>query len=381
MADRDDQRNASSAGDDPHRDLAGVLHDVSNALTVLLGWVGEARAPGATPETIASALTIIEQRARIARDLARQAIGGGRVDEERALGSVVIEVVEALRVEAARAGITLTTSGGDTTSIVAGAFDVSEILTNLLLNAIAHAPKGSEVTVETAYEAARCAVLVCDRGPGVPEDRRDAIFEGASLRAGGAGVGLRHSRNLARARGGDVELLAPAPPYGARFRLTWPLGGASAAKRSVPRIPIAEASSPALTVREPAITRRRGREVRELEGRRILVLEDDDAVVLLLETALEARGAAVTIAASTAELTTALEAAPYDAALVDLSPIAHDPAAALARLRASSPDLDLVLITGSADRLPDAVATENIVLVRKPFELPEVLAALAKKSS
>jgi hypothetical protein len=38
---------------DPHKDLAGVLHDVSNALTFLLGWVGEARSPAATPDAVA----------------------------------------------------------------------------------------------------------------------------------------------------------------------------------------------------------------------------------------------------------------------------------------------------------------------------------------
>ena len=89
---------------DPHRDLACVLHDVSNALTVLLGWVGEAKRPDASPEAVAYALAIVEQRARIARDLARAAIGAPRIDEQRSIGEIVGEVLVALRVEAARAG-------------------------------------------------------------------------------------------------------------------------------------------------------------------------------------------------------------------------------------------------------------------------------------
>src|ERR1700722_11637231 len=49
---------------DPRRDVTGALHDVSNALTVMLGWLGEARAAGASREAIDDALRIVEQRAR-----------------------------------------------------------------------------------------------------------------------------------------------------------------------------------------------------------------------------------------------------------------------------------------------------------------------------
>jgi CheY-like chemotaxis protein/anti-sigma regulatory factor (Ser/Thr protein kinase) len=345
----------SHAPGDPHKDLAGVLHDVSNALTVLLGWVGETRAADATPETIAYALGIIEQRARIARDLARHAIGGPRIDEQRPVGELVTEVARSLRVEAARTGVTLRVSGGDVGATVTGALDVSQVVTNLALNAIAYAPRGTEVVLEASCDDDKAWIVVTDLGPGVPPSRRDGIFRGESLRPGGAGVGLRHSRALARARGGDVELLPPDPARGARFRLGWP--------------------------REDAILRRPSTmpRARELSGRRVLLVEDDVAVTQLVETALEGRGATVTIAASKTELAGALATGPYDAALLDLSPIADDVSGAIARLRACSPGIELVLITGSADRLPEAVTAESMKLVRKPFELGEVLAALSPK--
>ncbi|MBX3264046.1 MAG: response regulator [Labilithrix sp.] len=357
MTDRDDEDKPESQRGDPHRDLAGVLHDVSNALTVLLGWVGEARAADATPETTAYALTIVEQRARIARDLARHAIGSPRIDEQLPAGEIAREVVDALAVEASRVGATMLVNGADALAKVAGALDVSQVLTNLVMNALAYAPRGSEVTVDVTADDERVAIVVADQGPGVPESRRDGIFRGASFRPGGTGVGLRHSRALARAAGGDVELL-PSPPEaaGARFRVTWPRVDA------VPRPPV---STP---------------RVRELTGMRVLVVEDDAAVTQLLETALEGRGADVTVASTGAELAAAVAGARYDAALVDLSPIADDAAGALANLRTSSPGIDLVLITGSADRLPDVVGTEGMKLVRKPFELAEILAALSKKA-
>ncbi|MCW5838245.1 MAG: HAMP domain-containing histidine kinase, partial [Labilithrix sp.] len=180
MTDRDDEDKPESQRGDPHRDLAGVLHDVSNALTVLLGWVGEARAADATPETTAYALTIVEQRARIARDLARHAIGSPRIDEQLPAGEIAREVVDALAVEASRVGATMLVNGADALAKVAGALDVSQVLTNLVMNALAYAPRGSEVTVDVTADDERVAIVVADQGPGVPESRRDGIFRGAS---------------------------------------------------------------------------------------------------------------------------------------------------------------------------------------------------------
>jgi CheY-like chemotaxis protein/two-component sensor histidine kinase len=334
------------------RDLAGVLHDVSNALTVVLGWVGEARAEGATPDAVAYALTIIDQRARVARDLARQAIGATRIEEPEPALALTNDVVSALKVEASRAGVVLDREGS-ADGEVCGALDLSQVLSNLVLNAIAFAPKGTAVTVRLAQLDGVIEWIVEDRGPGVPADKRDAIFEGTSLRSGGIGVGLRHARALARAWGGDVELVSSEA--GGCFRIRWPRFDA------IPRPPVSVSRMPTL------------------EGLRILLVEDDVAVTQLVETALDARGAEVVVAANPAELDRAL-ATPFDAALIDLSPLGADIAGALRRMRAAGPSADLVLITGSADRLPEIPEAEGMKLVRKPFELSELLAALKNRT-
>ena len=120
---------------------------------------------------------------------------------------IVEEVGKALVVEAQRADVRLVVKGGDATAKVAGALDVSQVLTNLVLNALAYAPRGSAVDVTVTVDDERCTIVVADDGPGVAPERRESIFHGDSLRPGGTGVGLRHSRALARAWGGDVELL------------------------------------------------------------------------------------------------------------------------------------------------------------------------------
>lgn len=339
---------------DPHGDLAGVLHDVSNALTVLLGWVSEARAPNATPDAVVYALSIIEQRARIARDLARHAIGGARIDEQRDVAGLVEELAQALRIEAQQRGVKLVVRGGGTAARVAGARDLSQVLTNVVLNALAHAPAGSAVDVVVEGEDERSAVTVEDDGPGVPDERRASVFEGDTQRPGGAGVGLRHARAIARSAGGDVTLLPRRPGKGASFRIIWPRVDV------VPRPPMSNAR------------------VSDLLGLRVLVVEDDPAVTQLLEAALEARGADVAVARTRAALDAVLASAEFDVALVDLSPIAGDVATALAALRDACRGR-VVLMTGQADALPEAARDPAIELVRKPFEVREIVAALARR--
>src|SRR5207237_1088559 len=97
----------------------------------------------------------------------------------------------------------------------------------------------------------------------------------------------------------------------------------------------------------------------------------------LLSTALALRGAVVTPARTLAELALAASLTTFDAALLDLSPIAADVGAALRCVRVTSPAAKLVLISGSAGGLPDIAATLAAAWVRKPFEVSEVMGVLA----
>jgi CheY-like chemotaxis protein len=357
----DDSRPSLPPGEpqalgDPHRDVAGALHDVSNALTVLLGWVAEARAGRGSPELTDRALAIVEERARSARNLARRAIGAEVPidDAEEPLDAVLADVVEALSVEAQRSGVTLFVVRTCPGTRVPEAADASQVLTNVLLNAIAWTPSGGRVTVEPAADAVQVFVTVEDQGPGVsPKDARRVFHGGVSGRDGGAGVGLKHARAVARAAGGDLELLPQQPSRGARFRLRWP------------RVEISTQRTTPLSVPRPAV----------LAGTSVLVVEDDLDVATLLEGALGARGAKVVVARTAGEL--AVHARDrHDAALVDLSPIAHDVRGAVDVLRKGSPGLALVFISGSAVGLPEGLEAEEVRWIRKPFDVSEVVAAL-----
>jgi signal transduction histidine kinase len=104
---------------------------------------------------------------------------------------------------------------------------VDQIVTNLLSNVEKYA-RGSEVTVTTRTVDDQIVVAVADRGPGVPDAERAAIFEpfyraSDSLTEGasGTGIGLAIARELARACGGDLALAAS--DRGACFELTLPI--------------------------------------------------------------------------------------------------------------------------------------------------------------
>lgn len=91
-------------------------------------------------------------------------------------------------------------------------------LTNLIENALAHAPGGSVVEVR----AGAACLAVLDRGPGVPPAERDGIFRrfqrGQGDRPGGAGLGLAIVAGIAARHGGSV-CVEGRPGGGAAFVL------------------------------------------------------------------------------------------------------------------------------------------------------------------
>ncbi|HKP77442.1 MAG TPA: ATP-binding protein, partial [Longimicrobiaceae bacterium] len=86
------------------------------------------------------------------------------------------------------------------------------VLVNLLENAHKYAPPGTPIDLTVAAEGDRLAFLVADRGPGVPDDERERIFQpfyrrpGVAPDAGGAGLGLSISRRLAEVQGGTLTV-------------------------------------------------------------------------------------------------------------------------------------------------------------------------------
>jgi len=101
---------------------------------------------------------------------------------------------------------------------------VTQILVNLIGNAIRHSPEAGIIRLIFGRTGQSASVSVCDEGPGIAEADRERIFERferAHEKEGGTGLGLAISRRLARSLGGDVTLDS-ASGEGARFTLTLP---------------------------------------------------------------------------------------------------------------------------------------------------------------
>ena len=90
---------------------------------------------------------------------------------------------------------------------------VEQIVLNLLDNACKYAASGGEVVIAlTARAGGGAELCVCDRGPGVPPEHRERIFEKfhrvddtLTAEKGGAGLGLSIARQLARGLGGELR--------------------------------------------------------------------------------------------------------------------------------------------------------------------------------
>jgi len=79
-------------------------------------------------------------------------------------------------------------------------------LLNLTMNAYQAAP-GVDVDIQVATNGALCSIRVCDRGPGIPPDVRERVFEPFfTTRAGGTGLGLAIVKRLLELQDGSIAL-------------------------------------------------------------------------------------------------------------------------------------------------------------------------------
>ncbi|MFI0450263.1 ATP-binding protein [Actinomadura sp. 6N118] len=88
---------------------------------------------------------------------------------------------------------------------------LERILVNLITNAVRHNPPVKPVLVTASEHADRLELRVIDRGPGIPAEDRDRVFEpfqrlGDRDNHTGVGLGLALSRGLAEAMGGSITI-------------------------------------------------------------------------------------------------------------------------------------------------------------------------------
>ena len=145
------------------------------------------------------------------------------------LASLAAEAVQRARIVAPGRPVTL--EAAEPVIVDGDEGRLTQVIDNLIGNAIKHTPPGSPVTVTVAGRAGEAELTVADRGPGMTAEQASRVFErfyrtdGARTRAsGGAGLGLAIATALAAAHGGEITV-DTAPGHGAAFCLRLPQAG------------------------------------------------------------------------------------------------------------------------------------------------------------
>ena len=124
-----------------------------------------------------------------------------QLDRDERVELLGLAAEEAARVDASVDGASVTVRGDERL--------LRRALRNLFENARRYG--GDEVSAQIAWVGAKVEVRVCDRGPGVPADMRERIFEpffrlpGHAEQAGGVGLGLSLVKQIAERHDGSVR--------------------------------------------------------------------------------------------------------------------------------------------------------------------------------
>jgi len=187
--------------------LAGASHELRSPLTRMR--MAIELLPGAERP---------ELRAQLHKDIAEldllidEVLLASRLDAPDA--SLRLEEVDALALLAEEAARTGAQVSGQPAAISGDARLLRRLMRNLLENARRYAA-GSEVEGRVELEQdGTLRILICDRGPGIPESELERIFQpfyrppGTKEGDGGVGLGLSLVRDIARHHGGEVTCVA-----------------------------------------------------------------------------------------------------------------------------------------------------------------------------
>ena len=245
---------------------------------------------------------------------------------------------------------------------------ISQILSNLLANAVKFTAKG-EVSLEVDRQGEALRFVVRDTGVGFDDTVRDRLFkrfvqadQSITRQFGGTGLGLSICAALAEMMQGSISA-ETKPGKGARFEVVLPL----------PRC----ADVADVAVEED-------REI-SLEGMRVLVAEDHPTNRKVVEIVLEPFGVELTMVEDGQAALDALEQGRFDAVLMDMQMPVLDGLSATRAIRArekASGAAPILVVMLTANAMEEHVASERAagadLHLAKPLRPGQLLEALAR---
>jgi two-component system, NtrC family, C4-dicarboxylate transport sensor histidine kinase DctB len=211
--------------------MAGVTHEVNNALHVISGSAELLEeSPDAAEAVTKGASRIRSQTARAAGAIA-EVLAFARDDPEHRglinLRDLASRAVALRKFSVSRAGLTIAFEAAEEETFLVSGSRV--LLQQAILNLIANAEqalagqRGGAIIVTLAGDEAAITLRVSDNGPGVPADLRDQVFEPfvtTRPRHEFPGLGLTAARDIAQTHNGTLALEETAS--GASFALQLP---------------------------------------------------------------------------------------------------------------------------------------------------------------
>ena len=212
------------------RFFANVSHEFRTPLTLIRGPVQAVRErlrrTDVDLDDEAEQLAVVERNTDRLRRLVDQLLALARLDAgsyELAacpldLGAETRRIARSFEPLAERHGLAFTVDGeeapdGDAEPVVVDRAALEHVLGNLLSNAIKFTPEGGRIEVTVTETREHVAVAVADTGPGIPDEKQDAVFDrfaqvqdGPTGDQDGLGIGLAFARDLVEQHGGTVTL-------------------------------------------------------------------------------------------------------------------------------------------------------------------------------
>ncbi len=351
----------------------GIAHDFNNLLTVVMGNLSLVRE---APHLDADSLACLEQAegalAR-SRDLTMQLLtfakGGNPVRAAVSLAGVVQEVARfALHGSNVSANFSI---APDLWPAEVDKGQISQVVQNIVINAVQAMPQGGRVVIELANEtvpdgdrllaAGRYVRLsVADNGPGIPPEALPKVFDPYfTTKKSGHGIGLATVHSIVTKHQGHITV-SSALGVGSTFRIWLPASDHAPATESV-------ASPPPVA----AAARSRGR---------VLVLDDEDAIRRLSAAMLKRLGLDTVAVADGAEAIRvyreALERGPrFDLVILDLTiPGGVGGEETIRELLQLDPQVRAIVSSGYSNNpvLSDHQAYGFKGMVSKPYELADL---------
>ncbi len=318
--------------------LATLSHELRTPLTAIVGWSEILGSPKLDPVTSLRAIEVIRRNARMQvqmvddlLDVSRIITGKLRMSVQPVdLGTVIIAAVDGLRPAAEAKEIRLQLQLDSPAGQVSGDPDrLQQVAWNLLSNAIKFTPKGGGVMVRLERVESHLEVTVSDTGVGIAKEFLPHVFDrfrqadATSTRAfGGLGLGLAIVRQLVELHGGTVRVFSEGEGLGSTFTFSLPLMAARSA--------ISDTGN----AQEPEFKPSDFECPPELNGLRVLVVDDEADTCELLQFILEGCGAKVKTASSAAAALEAVAEEVFDVLISDIGLPDEDGYSLIAKVRA-----------------------------------------------